>query len=444
MLSAGPELPVVVLTINGASFAGSSLAFVGGFQDLPPSWEKWLKARVDGRNQGGRAQPPPAGLAPQGIFVCGHDPALSALVCAAATSFSTSLGPGLPAIALELSSTVVPVCSTPQGRPGLFCGENDHNAVEILAKELDGRLHVVSCMVDRICTDRTVQCPVTVDAPRGMRHVDVTCEPYGGALVVLSPPQAVRAPPFAGKGVLVPRARAQADYLCRRKLLIVNGLHTTLAFLALAQAVPRGSPDKVILSTDGRLTGRHAALTLASGAAASPEQKRVTWCWAVARILVLLFEWDIEVVQSAHGVVNDPGAAVHVLVAYARETLCRFDAVPDTCGRVLGGGVANRFNGRILPVKTFLDDTWGIGGDQCPMLTSNGNISSGNGSGNGSGDGSGDRSGDDGGSAGFSGGGGDQPLTTVVLRACGVSKSEVAAAVHWLTSEARRFIEDGH
>ena len=53
-------------------------------------------------------------------------------------------------------------------------------------------------------------------------------EPYGGSLVVLTPPRHVPSPPFEGSHVLVPRSRAEADYLCRRKLLLVNGLHTTL------------------------------------------------------------------------------------------------------------------------------------------------------------------------------------------------------------------------
>ncbi len=35
------------------------------------------------------------------------------------------------------------------------------------------------------------------------------------------------------------------------------------------------------------------------------------------------------------------------LVAYARSSLKRFDTVEDTTGRVLAGGVANRWNTRL-------------------------------------------------------------------------------------------------
>lgn len=35
------------------------------------------------------------------------------------------------------------------------------------------------------------------------------------------------------------------------------------------------------------------------------------------------------------------------LIAYARSSLKRFDTVEDTTGRVLAGGVANRWNTRL-------------------------------------------------------------------------------------------------
>jgi len=125
------------------------------------------------------------------------------------------------------------------GCPALFAGENDHGAVEELATALKGRVHVVSCMVDRICTGRAIRGPSSdagndVDggdspshkggsgkAAGPTREVAVTSEPYGGSLVVLTPPAWVNAPPFVGPGVLVPRVSAQADYLCSRKLLMV-------------------------------------------------------------------------------------------------------------------------------------------------------------------------------------------------------------------------------
>jgi hypothetical protein len=41
-------------------------------------------------------------------------------------------------------------------QPMLFACENDHDAVARLKQELQGRVRVVDCMVDRVCTGRTV------------------------------------------------------------------------------------------------------------------------------------------------------------------------------------------------------------------------------------------------------------------------------------------------
>jgi hypothetical protein len=39
----------------------------------------------------------------------------------------------------------------------IYCCENDHGMVEELGKTLKGKATVVTCMVDRICTGRTVE-----------------------------------------------------------------------------------------------------------------------------------------------------------------------------------------------------------------------------------------------------------------------------------------------
>jgi hypothetical protein len=42
-------------------------------------------------------------------------------------------------------------------QPILYGCENDHGAVKQLAAVLEGRVRVVPCMVDRICSDRVIQ-----------------------------------------------------------------------------------------------------------------------------------------------------------------------------------------------------------------------------------------------------------------------------------------------
>eukprot|EP00613_Pedinella_sp_CCMP2098_P075258 CAMPEP_0171932310 /NCGR_PEP_ID=MMETSP0993-20121228/30267_1 /TAXON_ID=483369 /ORGANISM="non described non described, Strain CCMP2098" /LENGTH=826 /DNA_ID=CAMNT_0012572565 /DNA_START=46 /DNA_END=2526 /DNA_ORIENTATION=- len=458
----GEEAPKsldVLLTVNGDTYLGSSLAFVGCVSELPPLWFEWLKTRRDAqlaavaaatassssaspssassnssnlnsmarsrsstslaaqaqeqaeveRREGEGATKtavegaggattatataaitaaavgtaaaaaaavtmrrelvaPPSGLTPRGLFVCSGDPELVSLVTAGASSFSTSLGPGIAPLAKVLSESMFPRCEPTTShampcRPALFAGENDHSAVDDLAEQLEGRVDVVSCMVDRICTGRDV-----TGTPQ--REVAVRAEPYGGSLVVLTPPRHVPSPPFEGSHVLVPRSRAEADYLCRRKLLLVNGSHTTLAFLTLvASAAGTLPPSSTSPSTsvttvskpfvvlkDDKLTGACAELELVTLRTATPEQTTMIEAWAVARLLVLLFEWDLQVIKAAHGVESDEQVAA-VLVGFAKETLNRFSTTSDTTGRILGGGVCARFRGRLEPVLTFLKDT---------------------------------------------------------------------------------------
>lgn len=39
-------------------------------------------------------------------------------------------------------------------QPKLFCCENDHDAVMKLKAQLKGKVFVIDCMVDRVCTAR--------------------------------------------------------------------------------------------------------------------------------------------------------------------------------------------------------------------------------------------------------------------------------------------------
>eukprot|EP00951_Prasinocladus_malaysianus_P023894 scaffold204559_cov53-Prasinocladus_malaysianus.AAC.1 len=70
-----------------------------------------------------------------------------------ATSFSCSIGPKVNDIigpVLEKNVKKMPL----EMRPKLFACENDHGAVEKLGERLKGRIEVIPCMVDRICSGR--------------------------------------------------------------------------------------------------------------------------------------------------------------------------------------------------------------------------------------------------------------------------------------------------
>ena len=110
-----------------------------------------------------------------------------------------------------------------EDQPILFCCENDHDAVMRLKHTLRHSVHVVDCMVDRVCTGRTIS----------LNNVDVEAEPWPGSIVILEPGLAQRVP-FCSSIATVPTEAAEDQYLSTRKFSLVNGMHTVLAFATLS------------------------------------------------------------------------------------------------------------------------------------------------------------------------------------------------------------------
>ena len=86
----------------------------------------------------------------------------------------------------------------------------------------------------------------------------------------------------------------------------------------------------------------------------------MAWAWVVARQLLLLFESDVVVARAALGCerasdAEADAALAEALLDGARVALDRLGRGGDTTKRVLGGGVANRFTGRLKPIASFLD-----------------------------------------------------------------------------------------
>ena len=195
-------------------------------------------------------------------------------------------------------------------------------------------------------------------------------------------------PPFSGEGVRWPSSAAEAHFLHRRKILTVNGTHTTLAFLTLSmhepppkfglptgdyellRAVPRDCDDDGGAGA-GAGAGAGKSKNAASGGVADSadnddeedlqmeETYRQTWCWAVARQLLLLFECSEEVAISALQAERATETETHraladSLLSGARIAIQRLGKGGDTTRRILGGGVVNRFQTRLKPVATFL------------------------------------------------------------------------------------------
>ena len=90
--------------------------------------------------------------------------------------------------------------------------------------------------------------------------------------------------PFGGEGVYRPPSAAAAQFLHRRKILTVNGTHTTLAFLTLAAKEP--PPHKGLPRGDYELV-RCIADEADDDFLDAEEAYRQVWCFAVARQLLL-------------------------------------------------------------------------------------------------------------------------------------------------------------
>lgn len=278
-----------------------------------------------------------------------------------ARSISCSLGPAVRTV-------LVPVLSQLEDKPVdqqvlLYACENDHAAVEKLKEEVCSKVNVLPCMVDRICAARTIYSD----------RIEVEAEPYEGEIVVLDRPSNAPPPPFGGPNVHAPKLKAAAHYLCQRKIGLVNGMHTTLAFLTACDKTQE-LLEAVKEASKPRTSGRDGKGSQKAGDAPSGDpllialrqvpllkedkmdtkDKRMMWAWLAARCLHVLWEHDKEVIKRAHELKTDE-EVVQMLLNYGKKTLARFSTVDDTAGRVLGGGVVNRFHTRLLTIYTFLE-----------------------------------------------------------------------------------------
>ena len=125
-------------------------------------------------------------------------------------------------------------------------------------------------------------------------------------------------------------------------------MHTTLAFITLIGAGESALP---VPGEEYKWTCPDEVLV--TYATANEKDKKMIWSWAVAQLLMLAWEHGEALLVRAHGDGKELTGAelAMLLLAKARETLARFDGVPDSAARVLGGGVNNRYYGRLVPIQ---------------------------------------------------------------------------------------------
>eukprot|EP01054_Gregarina_sp_Poly1_P004899 Gregarina_sp_Poly_1__4898@NODE_25_length_19863_cov_179_262730_g23_i0_p4_GENE_NODE_25_length_19863_cov_179_262730_g23_i0NODE_25_length_19863_cov_179_262730_g23_i0_p4_ORF_typecomplete_len566_score70_62Mannitol_dh_C/PF08125_13/0_00064Mannitol_dh_C/PF08125_13/45Peptidase_M18/PF02127_15/0_043_NODE_25_length_19863_cov_179_262730_g23_i02211699 len=270
----------------------------------------------------------------QGWIILTNSPLTRRVVLEQATTLSTSVG--TTALSAVGDILLASLSNRTDKLPVLFACENDHNAVAKLAQQMGSKIRIVPCMVDRICSSLKSQRDAS-----GKRMVLVETETYSGDLVVLQSFDGRL--PFGGKEVKCPSLEIQAHYFADRKFLLVNGGHTTLAFLTMIR-LHDGDKNFVPPGADPLLDWNTCNMN----------ERLLFWSFTVARLLLLLWQYDVEVLKDAHQVATDDELA-DALLDYAKQTLARFSAIPDTTDRILGGGVDNRFHGRLRNLEDFID-----------------------------------------------------------------------------------------
>ena len=273
------------------------------------------------------------------LFVLSYEPLLLNTLVSTATSFSISLGSAMLDVIIPLLS------SLPRGgnRPTLYAAENNLSMVAELAKALEDCVEVVPCMVDRICVDRII----------AENRVDVTCEEYEGEIVVTRQAENGLLAPFEGELVRRPVSDAQSNYFCRRKNLLVNGMHTTLAFMTLCVNQKKGGNSEYQEYCE---MGDYRLIIWDPSACGSKTYQEI-WIWAVARLAMLLWEHELlcnmSILLHAHGTKSNE-QLVDDLLDYAVRILTRLSSISDTTSRVLNGGTGSRWETRLNTVNRFL------------------------------------------------------------------------------------------
>eukprot|EP00242_Pyramimonas_sp_CCMP2087_P006531 CAMPEP_0198210488 /NCGR_PEP_ID=MMETSP1445-20131203/20136_1 /TAXON_ID=36898 /ORGANISM="Pyramimonas sp., Strain CCMP2087" /LENGTH=425 /DNA_ID=CAMNT_0043884557 /DNA_START=223 /DNA_END=1497 /DNA_ORIENTATION=+ len=230
------------------------------------------------------------------LVLTNDKPSWSKLICAA-TSYSCAVGPSVHEWLGPLLRQV-PKIEDESKRPILYACENDHAAVAKLSQQLEGRIRVIPCMVDRICATRTVDakdCAVRVEA-----------EAFSGSIIMLEAPGVEEWKiPLKGDLVYVPEDKDVADFFYKRKLLLVNGMHTALGFLTLVDhetsfmrldRIESGEELEEVLMEDF-IVEELRLLTLET---ATDTLKIEIKAWLVAQVLTLFSNFPLEVMLRAN------------------------------------------------------------------------------------------------------------------------------------------------
>ena len=140
---------------------------------------------------------------------------------------------------------------------------------------------------------------------------------------------------------MVSKTYGAYSYLYNRKFFIVNGTHTTFAFMTLRRycTYSADAPGDFTLISYNEMT---------------PLERLELKAWTVARCLLIFHNHDMNVIKYTHSLSSDQDV-IECLWKYAERMTQRLASVEDSTKRVLGGGVANRYKTRLCDVLETLE-----------------------------------------------------------------------------------------
>ena len=240
------------------------------------------------------------------LLVLSDDNELKSYIINVGTSFSCSLGKAMKPVLESLFMNE----NVRDSKRILFAGENNHDMCYDLKRELHNKVNIVRLMVDGICTQRHITQEYIDIEILIMKNLDTLKDNNNDKEVVI--------PPMHGKTVLY------------GEKLLVNGSHTTLAFMTLVK-----NNDNIL---DTPLIGRN-----------NPKMDKNLYYWSLARLLILFNEYNTNTLYNATLLVKS-------ILLYVNQTLKRFYSVNNnTVKRVLSGGIKNRYNTRLNNVNLFIN-----------------------------------------------------------------------------------------
>lgn len=192
-----------------------------------------------------------------------------------------------------------------------------------------------SCMIDRVCTKRMIQ----------HNYIHVLTEEWKGQIVVYTTKENNKVP-FQGNKVIFTDNIHFAEFLLYKKLSLVNGLHTIIAFFTLIQELKDNNFNKSLIKLPGNYPlSRFSSLDI--------KDKKIILSWIILKCYILYHKYSIKLLKL-YFKTDKANCIIYNLVEYAFCSIDRFENTTDTTKRVLNAGVSKRFETRIKQPSMFV------------------------------------------------------------------------------------------